>query len=254
MKSIDFLPDIYRQREALRRARWWWGIVVLIFGLAISASAMTQAWLRHGLHEQLQALAKDFEGAQTQVQELSNLQSQISLAGHEASLYTFLENPWPRTQLLAEIVHPLSETIRLTKIAITDEEQSRTAVLVGPRNMKAEEDAAARASAPEKDLARLQDETARRQAVIEIDGHTADVPRLHDYVSQLSRSPLIASATIKSLEAATAAHQGRTRFTLRLIVKPGYCQRGDTAGVATTNAPNSNQASAAERLAPGGGQ
>ena len=47
MKTIDFLPEIYRQREALRRARLWWGIVVVIFSGAIGASALAQAWLRH---------------------------------------------------------------------------------------------------------------------------------------------------------------------------------------------------------------
>ena len=36
MKTIDFLPDIYRQREALRRARVWWALVVLVFGLAMA--------------------------------------------------------------------------------------------------------------------------------------------------------------------------------------------------------------------------
>ncbi len=246
MKSIDFLPDIYRQREAMRNARWWWGIVVVIFGTAISASAMAQAWQRHSVHEQLLALSADFAAAQAQVQELSNLQSQINRASHEASLYTFLENPWPKTQLLAQIVQPLTDSIRLNKIAIADEEQARSAVQVGPRNIKVEEDAASKASPPEKDLTRLLEETDRRQTTIEIDGHTADVPQLHTYVSELNRSPLIASATIKSLEAATAKEQVRTRFTLRLIVRPGYCQRGDsaTAAVPVTN----------ERVSTGGGQ
>src|SRR6185436_352447 len=146
MKSIDFLPEIYRQREALRRARIWWAVVVMIFGGAIGASSLAQAWLRHGLVQQLDALAAEFAAAQTQVQELSSLQSQNVRAGHEASLYTFLENPWPRTQLLAEVVRPLPETIRLTRIAILEEEQAKTAIHVGPRNVKVEEDAAAKAS------------------------------------------------------------------------------------------------------------
>ena len=30
MKNIDFLPDIYRQRAALRQARVWWCLVVLL--------------------------------------------------------------------------------------------------------------------------------------------------------------------------------------------------------------------------------
>src|SRR5262245_56042091 len=121
MKTIDFLPDIYRQREALRRARLWWGCVVVIFSTAIAASALAQAWLRHTLHVQLDELAPEYAQAQTQVQELAGLQALSSRAGHEASLYTFLENPWPRTQLLAEMVGPLPESIRLTQIHIGEE-------------------------------------------------------------------------------------------------------------------------------------
>src|SRR5436189_6442780 len=106
MKSIDFLPDIYRQREALRRARIWWAMVVVIFSSAIAASSLAQAWLRHGLVQQLDALAAEYASSQTQVQELSTIQSQVVRAGQEAGLYTFLKNPWPRTQLLAEVVRP----------------------------------------------------------------------------------------------------------------------------------------------------
>ena len=85
MKTIDFLPEIYRQREALRRARLWWGIVVVIFSGAIGASALAQAWLRHSLHEQLDELAPQYATSQTQVQELSTLQAQMLRAGHEAA-------------------------------------------------------------------------------------------------------------------------------------------------------------------------
>jgi Fimbrial assembly protein (PilN) len=237
MITIDFLPEIYRQREALRRARLWWGIVVVIFSSAIAASALAQAWLRHGLHQQLDELAPQFAQAQTQVQELAGLQSQILRAGHEASLYTFLEGVWPRTQLLAEVVRPLPESIRLTQIHLADEELARTAILPGPRNTKADEEVAAKASAPEQDLAKLQEDSDRRQTTIEVDGHTADVTRLHKYVEDLSRSPLVAAANIKSLEAAPANQQARTRFTLRVIVRPGYCQRGGDASATAATTP-----------------
>jgi hypothetical protein len=243
MKTIDFLPEIYRQREALRRARLWWCIVVMIFSSAIGASVLAQAWLRHGLHQQLDALTPEYAAAQTQVQELSGLQVQIMRAGHEANLYTFLENPWPRTQLLAEVVRPLAENIRLSQIHLAEEEQARTAIQVGPRNSKAEEEAAAKATGPERDLAKLQDENERRQTTIEIEGFTGDVARLHDYVADISRSPLVAAANIKSLEAAVANQRGQTRFTLRVIVKAGYCQRGDiTPAIVAT--PPSGQPSA----------
>jgi len=238
MKSIDFLPDVYRQREALRRARIWWAVVVVIFGAAIGASALAQAWLRHGLVQQLDSLAAEYSSAQAQVQELSAIQAQVVRAGQEASLYTFLDNPWPRTQLLAEIVRPLPDSIRLTKINILEEEQAKTAIQVGPRNMKAEEEAAAKAAGPEKDLAKLQDEVGRRQTAIEIEGHTSDLPRLHAYVAELSHSPLIAGASPKSLESSGANQTARTRFTLRLMVRPGYCQRGGDTAQTPTNSPS----------------
>jgi Tfp pilus assembly protein PilN len=247
MKTIDFLPEIYRQREALRRARLWWGIVVVIFSTAIGASALAQAWLRRGLYQQLDALAPEYAAAQTQVQDLAGMQVQIMRAGHEASLYTFLESPWPRTQLLAEIVAPLPEAVRLTQIHLAEEELARTAIRAGPRNMKAEEEAAARATGPEKDLAKLQEETDRRQTTIEVNGTTADVSRLHDYVADIGRSPLVAAASLKSLETAAGGQRSQTRFTLRILVRPGYCQRSEPA--ATTAA----SAAAEQRGAGGGG-
>src|SRR5262249_26273514 len=158
MKTIDFLPDIYRQREIMRRARLWWGIVVVIFGSAIGVAATAQAWLKHNLVRQLDDVAPQYAAAQAQVQELSSLQSEINRAGNVASLYTFLESSWPRTQLLAELVRPLSSTIRLSQIHLAEEDQARAAVQVGPRNLKLEEEAAAKATPSEKDLAKLQEE------------------------------------------------------------------------------------------------
>lgn len=229
MKTIDFLPDIYHQREALRRARWWWATVSLLFGLAIAASAAAQGWLRHRLSEQLDELAKDYAAAHTQVQELSSLQTQIQRANHEASLYTFLESPWPRSQLLAAVVRPLPESIRLLQIRITEEEQARPGVPAGPRPPKTEEQSVAKVLSAEADLAKLQEDADRRQTTIEIDGHTADVPRLHSYVSDVHRSPLVASIHIKSMEAAAAGQAGQTKFTLRLIIRPGYGAKGSDA-------------------------
>ena len=237
MKNIDFLPDIYRQREAMRRARLWWAIVIVLFGSAIGASALAQGLLRHRLREELAALMPEFAAAQAQVQELSNLQLQIQQAGHEAGLYTFLESPWPRTQLLAEMIRPMPETIRLGKMNLTEEEQAKNAVQVGPRNTKAEEEAAAKASGPEKDLAKLLEEVDRRRTTIEIDGYTTDVPRLLEYVGGVNRSSLVANATLKALESGAGNQQGRSRFNMRVIIRPGYCQGGDAAATPTNVPP-----------------
>ena len=116
MKNIDFLPEIYRQRDALRQARVWWGAVVLIFGTAIGLAAGAQFWLRHSIRSQVAVLQPQFNEAQTQVRELSALNAQITKAGRAAGLFTFLDDPWPRTQILAELVRPLPKSVVLTRI------------------------------------------------------------------------------------------------------------------------------------------
>lgn len=261
MKSIDFLPDIYRQREALRRARVWWAVVVMLFGGAIGSSSAAQLWLRHSLQRQFDELAGEYAAAQAQVRELADLQAQIVKASQEAALVTYLEHPWPRTQLLAEVVRPLSEALHFTQLNILDEELPAALSEVGPRPPGTADYARPMPAGPELDLQSLQAEMDRRQTVIEVHGYTTDVARLHEYLAELSRSPLMAAANMKSLEAGPDKQQARTHFTLRLIVRPGYGQRGNEGDRAppapvilqTRTAAAGNQNAAARPAAGGGG-
>jgi hypothetical protein len=227
MKNIDFLPDIYRQRAALRQARVWWCLVIALFGGTIASAVTAQVWLRVSLQRQLTALDGPFQSSQTQVRELAALQSQIAAAAHEASLFTYLQHPWPRTQLLAHVVRPLPSSIRLTQVHIRDEELPRETPQSGPHRFAGEQQAAGKMQPPEEDLAKLQQEMDFKQTVVELKGSTSDDRRLHEFVAALNTSPLVAAAQIKSLELDPGPQQTRTLFTLRLIVKPGYGQRGN---------------------------
>jgi hypothetical protein len=224
MKTIDFLPDEYRQRAALRKARVWWCLVVVLFSGAIGSSIVAQVWLRISMQRQLAIAEEAFLTSQAQVKELATLQSQIAKAAHEASLFTYLQHPWPRTQLLAQVVRPLPGSIRLTQIHIREEDLPRQTPQAGPQQREAQ--AAAKLHPPEEDLARLQQEADAKHTIVEIQGVTPNVSDLHEFVAELNDSSLIASAHIKSLEAEQVQQQARTRFTLRLIVQPGYGQRG----------------------------
>jgi len=227
MKTIDFLPDIYRQREALRRARVWWGLVVILFGGAIGAAATAQGWLRHSLHRQLQDLQLQYAAAEQQVHELTELQAQITKAAQAANVYTYLEHPWPRTQLLAEIVGPLPESIHLVHIHIREEELPKVVAPAGPRHPATPDQDPAKRPGAEQDLTKLKEDMDLRQTTIELEGRTADVARLHQYVADLSRSPLVADARVGKLEASANKSQEGTHFTVRLSVRPGYGQRGN---------------------------
>ena len=234
MKPIDFLPDIYRQRTALRRARLWWGLVMLLFGTAIGASMATQSWLRAGLLAELDTLEPQFRQTQVQVRELAQLQKRITQASVQAGLYTVLENPWPRTQILAELVRPLPQSMRLVRLQIVEEEQATASARVQPSS--SEEDLAKLPPA-EQDLARMLREIGRRRTAVELDGQAGDVKLIHTYLAALSASPLVAQAQIKSLEAGSGG-DGRTRFTLRLQIVPGLCQQlPDKEAAAVRGAP-----------------
>ena len=226
MKTIDFLPDTYRQRAALRKARVWWCLVVVLFSGAIGSSIVAQVWLRLSLKRQLAIVEEAFLTSQVQVKELATLQSQIARSAQEASLFTYLQHPWPRTQLLAQVVKPLPGSIRLTQIHIREEDLPRETPQAGPQHRAGDAQAAAKLHPPEEDLAKLQQEIDYKQTVVEIQGVTPNVSDLHEFVAELNDSSLIASAHIKSLEADQMQQQVRTRFTLRLIVHPGYGQRG----------------------------
>lgn len=226
MKNIDFLPDAYRQRAALRQARVWWCLVVVLFSGAIGSSILAQVWLRISLKRQLAVVEESFLASQAQVKELATLQSQIAKSAQEASLFTYLQHPWPRTQLLAQVARPLPGSIRLTLVHVREEDLPREAPQAGPHHRSGDGQTAVKLQPSEEDLSRLQQEMDFKQTIVELQGLTPDVGELHEFVAELNDSPLVASAHIKSLEADQAQQQVRTRFTLRLIIAPGYGQRG----------------------------
>ncbi len=234
MKTIDFLPDVYRQRTALAHARIWWGIVGMIFSVAIGSTAGAQFLLRRSIQRQMDDLAPQFATAQEQVQRLAQLHSQHRRAGELAGLVTYLEQPWPRTQLVSEVVGPLPEEIHLTELVITEEEQAKptTEEGAGPRRRRnqAEGESQAKVSPAVADLNSLRQAHDHKRPIIEVTGTVADVAVLHKYVSDLGRSPLVSRAQIKSLEsAATVVQEKPTQFTLRLQFKPSHGQHIEEA-------------------------
>jgi hypothetical protein len=256
MKNIDFLPEIYKQQGELRKARVWWGAVVVIFGTAIGMAAGAQFWLRQSIQRQLDSLQSQSAAAQSQVRELSSLNAQIVKSGRSASLFTFLENPWPRTQILAELVRPLPPTVQLTRIQIGEEEVLRAAPQASARRRsnRRDDNEGPKLSSVEQDLTQLRTDAERRQTFVDLEGRTQDVAQLHQYVSTIGRSALFAAAQIKSLEVLPADKQAaQTNFTIRVVVRPGYAVQGgvpQTPGSPT--AASSAAALPAPRLARGG--
>jgi Tfp pilus assembly protein PilN len=260
MKTIDFLPESYRQREALRQARVWWGLVIVVFGLAIGSAAGAQAWLRLRLELQLAELGPHYVQAQAQARELAAPQSQLASANQEASLFTYLEHPWPRTQILAHLTQPLPDSIRLTQVHISEHELSRDQQpSSGARRRGAgEKDDAEKLPPAQDDLARMQVEMDFRQVMVSVEGFTSDVPDLHAYVAAINDSPLVAAAEIKSFESSLdkGPTTARTQFRVDVTVRKAHGQVGSQPP-----SPSAGSQRATARRAPfrrslveGGGQ
>jgi hypothetical protein len=227
MKNIDFLPEIYHERMALRQARVWWGIVVLIFGAAIASTATAQYLLKRSIQRQYDDLAPEFVAAQEQVKRLGQAQAENRTAGQWAALITYLEQPWPRSQLVAEAIRPLPPDIRLTELIVGEEDLARPATEeTGPRRRGPAANAHAKPLAPAvADFEELRKAHDFKRPVIEITGTVHDVSLVHEYVDVLGRSPLVGQARIKSLEsAATTVLEQPTSFTVRLVFRASHGQ------------------------------
>jgi hypothetical protein len=228
MKNIDFLPEVYRERKALHHARIWWGIVVLIFGAAIGSTAGAQHLLRRSIQRQIDDLALQFKQAQEQVQRLAKTQTENRTAGEWAGLVTYLEQPWPRTQLVAEVVRPLPEAIQLNEMVITEEEVVRsTTEEAGPRRRNRQTDGPqqAKLSPAQSDLAALRKTHDFKRPVIEVSGTVADEVVVHEYVAALGRSPLVKEVRLKVFERVPSSELGSpTQFTVQVAFRPSYGQ------------------------------
>ena len=242
MQNIDFLPTAYRERNALRDARAWWGIVVLVFGTVILATASVQFTWRRSVERDLEAIQTEYMAASQRDMELARLQKQIQAASEAAGLYTYLQHPWPRSQILATIAGPIPESIQLHEIHLGEEAitvAEADAPASSRRRTSSKDKDAPKLPPAQQDLAALRKECDARRTVVSLSGVAEDVQQLHAYVAELGKAPIVAHAQLRSLEAVSsgdspdsALSNGEssplrgTRFSVHLAIKPGYGQPG----------------------------
>lgn len=223
MKSIDFLPDIYRQARADRNARRWWCSIAAVFALGILTAVAVQWTLRRSIERELAEVAPKYAEALQREAELALVRQEIVREDEIAEFYAYLSHPWPRTQLLASIARSLPDSVRLTDVTISFE-----ALPVGPPIQPAFVDPASAkaAQSPARlDLEQLRGECDGRQTVLAITGTASTLTELHEYVDQLGKSPLIAAAHLKGVDASNNGRTiGEARFHLHVVVRPGYGQ------------------------------
>lgn len=251
MKNIDFLPSRYREGYAARAAvvkRW---TIVLGISVIITPLAMYQYLVHASVVHSFVLVEPEFMQAQAKSQYMTRLQADLELARGEAALLTWLNHPWPRTQVLAHVHAPLPQSVRLTGVRLAKEPKAIANAELGGRNRAArraaesEVDAAA-ASRPaaEKDLLRLHDQLGQHDTIVTLTGITYSTTELHTYVALLRASPLFGKSELRSVESQPGQEQSKAQtFEIRLVLAPGH-------GLLPTSAPNAAAGSIAAAARP----
>jgi Tfp pilus assembly protein PilN len=248
VKNIDFLPDVYRHRQALRHSRLCWMGVGLLFALAIAGAASGQWYFRASLAAQLQVVEPLYAQAILREAELIQLEADQTSAEEMAALYIYLAYPWPKTQLLAAVAQAMPQSIQLTDLHVLEQAPPTGPVGADANHSSTEEDKKVKPTAKTL-LAKLRSEHDRQQTILEICGQAPSDKDVHEYVDALCKSPLLVSASLRGLESGGVENASGSRFQIRAVVRPGYGQPGslpakaETAAVASGGTPVLNDIS-----------
>ncbi|MFW5693433.1 MAG: PilN domain-containing protein [Thermoguttaceae bacterium] len=230
MLDLDFLPAQYRRRQARKRSKPWHAVVVLAFLGLVSLAAVGQHRQLRSLRAQLALLEPRYEHATAVSAQLAQVQESLKEARAEAALFTYLQHPWPRTQLLRSLLEPLPEELFLTELEIANELPTAASSSEPPLQPKRDENAMDALSPAERDLAELRQRNDALQTVIRITGSTDDGAALHGYLGELSSRSLFRQAELESIESMEGASPAGVHFRATVVVRPGYGRPGGPTG------------------------
>lgn len=199
--EIDFLPPRYREQHAQRK-NFLWRVVVLgaYLGLLAMGSVAQRARLGKLQNELAQSQQQLAEAQQISVQ-LEYAEQQLSRDRAAAQLVTYLQHPWPRTQVLAAILPRVPESIYLTELRLYPLAQQSSATPFWQRQAADKKDKDKPPPPPAMaDLERLREERANTVTVVQLNGVAHDQAVLHAFLQQLAEDELFAAVELLSIE------------------------------------------------------
>jgi Tfp pilus assembly protein PilN len=222
--DIDFLPTSYRQAGIQRKNTTLRVGVSLTFIAVIVFAAFYQQRLRLLAEQQLTGLMPQYDRAKQQMQHMAELQQLLQTEEKRAELCTYLRHPWPRSQILAALAEPLPEEIELREVSIVREPLPLAEHPASAPTTKIGETALAKLHPCERDLLVLRDQWDHTQIVVKCSGVADDTETLHRYLEQLGHDSLLTKVDEGSIERLPGDANDRIRFTVRIVVRPGYGQ------------------------------
>ncbi|MGE0758305.1 MAG: hypothetical protein AB7O38_14855, partial [Pirellulaceae bacterium] len=185
-----------------------------------------QLALARGLRLQLREIAGRYDQSVATNARLEALRHELETNRHFAELYTYLEHPWPRTQMLLAVTQTMPDPVVLLELQIPHNAPPSTR---RPANASGETPASEPAA--RQDLVALQQESHQATTEVILKGLTTDDAALHRYVAGFVQSPLFASAKLESLESTNdPGTASGSRFEIRLVAQPPYGHPAGPAG------------------------
>jgi hypothetical protein len=244
MHDVDFLPPKYRDLSARRNIKLSRFVVVGAIAVALVGAALMQLHMRRQLTAEIESVMPLHNTAELHSRDLKATQEQLDNKSKLAQLVTYLQHPWPRTQLLAAVIEPLPESMSLDQISISklklDVKKAATKTTRRKRKTKTRAQAEAEAdklTPAQRDLKHLRMLSDASHTVIIVTGRTSDRAALYYYLARLGESDLIIKAELQSLETASdrrssgrrqasANHEppSTAKFVARLVIERGHGQ------------------------------
>jgi hypothetical protein len=223
MKSIDFLPQKYKETDARRRAGLWRLGLVMLLGGTVAAASIGQFAYRAKVQKQIsdvQPLLAQSKATEAHLTQLRNDLTKVSLT---ANLYAVVQTPWPQTQVIASIVEPLDETITIEEIHITHQqsEQASSNKSAVEFQLGTKKSNAPKLSPAQSDLQTIRRHLYERRHVVRLAGATNNQARMHMYLESLESSPMFERVELLDVDGAGSRPEPTNlRFKALLLVCP----------------------------------
>jgi len=225
MKTIDFLPERYRQATKQRRTSYWRLVVTGFFILAFAGAAGGLFLVERDVRRRYNDMNALHAAAQSQQMLVANKQAELSEMRKRAELATFLRHPWPRSRIVHEAMTSLPAEVTIERVRIHTTERPKTRVVEAA--VPVVEGATPKAESAETDLEKLRAAIEAVDLLVTLEGITQDQPALHVYLQSLAGSKLFVKAELTSIEALTGDNNaGEARFAVRIVVRPGWGMPG----------------------------
>lgn len=218
MNEIDFLPREYRKKNFERNDQRRQAMIVGVLFLAIGISYTWQRTANARLANRLEQAHLQHQVTLDQAEELRQLEVQLQDLRADAQAIAYLSHPWPQTQVVGAVVERLPDSITLTQLRVMRTPKA-------PVQRRREEEKPQGRTALARDESQLRERYDGVPFELVISGTTRDHVRLHAFLLELDKHPLVDRAELTSLDGASES-VGEYEFTVTCTLAEGYGQPG----------------------------